>query len=247
MYVGKSLLYQLVLVMPGNSSTFMATPFVAAETTTETCVLCESVPLLPPIVTVYVPAAADFVVVNVSVELPEVEIELGEKLPPTPAGNPETPSSTDPVKPFCAATVAVNVVDLPAVTDCDDGAAVIVKSPLNVTAFTFTLTVVLCASVPLVPVIVSVYVPAAVEVVVETFSVQLPDPVIDPGLQLASMPAGMPLSTSPTVPENPFEPATLTVKLVLFPAVMVCEEGAAEIEKSGGGLLAETVTLTVVL
>ena len=79
------------------------------------------------------------------------------------------------------------------------------------------------------------------------FKVQLPDPVIDAGLQLASMPAGIPLSTNPTVPENPFDAATLTVKLVLLPAVMVCEEGAAEIEKSGGGLFAETVTLTVVL
>jgi hypothetical protein len=95
-------------------------------------------------------------VVSVSVELPEVEIELGEKLPPTPAGNPETPSSTEPVKPFCAVTLAVKVVDFPAVTDCDEGAAVIVKSPFNVTAFTFTLTVVLCVSVPLVPVMVSV-------------------------------------------------------------------------------------------
>ena len=57
--------------------------------------------------------------------------------------------------------------------------------------------------------------------VVEIFRVQEPDPVIDDGLQLASIPAGMPLSTSPTVPLNPFEPATETVKLVLFPPVMV--------------------------
>lgn len=76
---------------------------------------------------------------------------------------------------------------------------------------------------------------------------QLPDPLIVAGLQLANMPAGIPLSTRATVPVNPFCAATVTVKLVLPPAVIVCEPGDAEIVKFGGGLLALTVTLTVVL
>ena len=93
---------------------------------------------------------------SVSVELPDAEIELGEKLPLTPVGNPDAASATVPVKPPCALTVAVNVVDFPAATDFDDGDAVRVKSGFSVTAFTFTLTLVLCVSEPLVPVMVSV-------------------------------------------------------------------------------------------
>jgi hypothetical protein len=83
--------------------------------------------------------------------------------------------------------------------------------------------------------------------VVETLSVQLLVPEIDDGLQLASMPAGMPLSANPTVPVKPLSASTDTVKLALFPAVMVCELGVAEIEKSGAGALPVTVTVIVAL
>ena len=79
----------------------------------------------------------------------------------------------------------------------------------------------------------------------ETFSEQLPAPVIDDGLQLTDIPAGIPLSTRATVPVNPLMALVLMIKLVLFPAVRVCELGEAEIEKSGGGLFCVTVTLTV--
>jgi len=93
---------------------------------------------------------------------------------------------------------------------------------------------------------VRVYVPAAVEDVVEMFSVQVPELLIDEGLQLAGMPAGIPLSTSATAPVNPFDAPTLTEKLVLLPAVTVCELGDAFSEKSGGGLLVNVMP-TVVL
>jgi len=83
--------------------------------------------------------------------------------------------------------------------------------------------------------------------VVETLSAQLPVPVIDEGLQLASMPAGIPLSARPTVPVNPVSAAMLTVNVALLPAVKVCEVGEVEIEKSGGGLFVLNTTLTVVL
>jgi hypothetical protein len=83
--------------------------------------------------------------------------------------------------------------------------------------------------------------------VVETLSAQLPVPVIDAGLQLTCMPAGIPLSARPTVPVNPPIAAMLTVKVVLLPAVRVCELGEVEIEKSGGGLFVLNTTLTVVL
>ena len=61
------------------------------------------------------------------------------------------------------------------------------------------------------------------------------------------MPAGIPLSASATVPLKPLMAETVTAKLVLLPAVIDCEAGEAEIEKSGGGADGLTVTLTVVL
>jgi hypothetical protein len=80
-----------------------------------------------------------------------------------------------------------------------------------------------------------------VEDVVVTFSVQLPDAEIEDGVQLASMPAGNTLSTSPTVPVNPLIAAIVIVKVVLLPAITLCEFGAAEIEKSARLTAPETV------
>lgn len=71
--------------------------------------------------------------------------------------------------------------------------------------------------------------------------------LIDVGLKFADMPLGSPLAVSETDPVKPFRAPTVTVKLVPFPAEIDCELGDAEIEKSGGGLFAVTVTLTVVL
>jgi len=94
-------------------------------------------------VRVYVPATADDVDVRVSVELPDVVMEAGAKAAVTPVGRPVADNATVPVKPFCAATLAVNVVDLPAMTACELGDAESVKSAVTVVAFTVTLTVVL--------------------------------------------------------------------------------------------------------
>ncbi len=105
----------------------------------------------------------------------------------------------------------------------------------------------LWVSVPLVPVMLILYVPLTVELVVDIFRVQLPEPVIDDGLQLTSIPAGIPLSTRPTVPLNPFIAETLTVKVVLLPAVIVCELGEADIEKSAVEVATVTTIVTFVV
>ena len=65
-------------------------------------------------------------------------------------------------------------------------------------------TVVECDRVPLVPVIVSVYVPAAVVVAVETISAQVLGFTADAGMKLAVAPAGNPLTFRLTVSVNPF-------------------------------------------
>jgi hypothetical protein len=77
--------------------------------------------------------------VRVRVELPEVVIEAGAKLAVTPEGIPDADNATLPVKPFCAETLAVKVVEFPAVTDCALGLAENVKSGVSVMEFTLTL------------------------------------------------------------------------------------------------------------
>jgi hypothetical protein len=77
--------------------------------------------------------------------------------------------------------------------------------------FTTRVTVVECTSVPAVPVMVSVYVPAGVEVLVVTVIVELPDTATEPGLKLAVAPVGSPLALNVTVPLNPPDGVTVAV------------------------------------
>lgn len=74
--------------------------------------------------------------------------------------------------------------------------------------------------------------PAAVDVVVLTVSVELPDPTTDVGLKLAEAPVGNPLTLKLTVPLNPPDPASLTEYVVPAPAVTVWLAGEAATLKS---------------
>ncbi len=98
----------------------------------------------------------------------------------------------------------------PAVTVCELGVAEIVKFGVA-TAFTTSDTVVECTRLPLVPVMVSVEVPAGVEELVETESVELPEPATEVGLKLPVAPFGNPLTLNVTVPVKPFTADTLVV------------------------------------
>jgi len=71
-------------------------------------------------------------------------------------------------------------------------------------------TVAVCATAPLVPVIVNVELPAVTPTVV-TVSVELPVPVTDPALNVPFDPAGSPLTLKFTAPLNPFNAPTFTV------------------------------------
>ena len=55
------------------------------------------------------------------------------------------------------------------------------------------------------------------------------------GLKLAFTPGGRPLALKLTLPENPFVPVTVTLYVVLPPAVTVREVGDGLKEKSGEG------------
>ena len=61
------------------------------------------------------------------------------------------------------------------------------------------------------PVIVNVGLPIGVLVVVVTFSVALPEPVTDVGLNNPEAPAGSPLTLSATLPVKPLSAPTFTV------------------------------------
>jgi hypothetical protein len=76
-------------------------------TTRDAEAVCLSLPLVPVAVVVELPPWAPLAAVIVNVEVPEPTIEVGLKLPVTPAGRPDTPRLTAPVKPLTAATVTV--------------------------------------------------------------------------------------------------------------------------------------------
>jgi hypothetical protein len=86
------------------------------------------------------------------------------------------------------------------------GVAEIEKSPL-----TTKVAVTVRTRGPLVPRIVSVYVPGGVAAVVDTLIVVDPDVVTVGGLNVAVAPEGRPVTLNATVPVNPFTGATVAV------------------------------------
>jgi hypothetical protein len=177
-------------------------------TTSVTVAECVRVPLVPVIVRVYVPAGVVDAVETVSVALPEPETDAGLKLAEAPVGNPPTDRLAVPVKPFTALIDVVYVALLPCATVCELGVAEMLKSD---GPCTINVTVPVCVRVPLVPVIVSVYVPAGVVVAVVTDNVELPEPETDVGLRLAVAPVGNPLTLRFTVSVKPFSALSVVV------------------------------------
>jgi hypothetical protein len=94
---------------------------------------------------------------------------------------------------------------------------------------------VVCVAEEPVPVIVTEYVPAGVELEVEIVSVDEPPLVTDAGENDAVAPLGRPLALSETVWADPDVVAVETVALVPDPAVTVADDGLTEIEKLFAG------------
>src|SRR6267143_4156770 len=88
---------------------------------------------------------------------------------------------------------------------------------------------------PLVHVIVSVYIPGGLVIAGLTVSVEEPEPVTKGLLKEAVASEGNPDTLKLTVPEKPFTEETVTEKLVLVVCTTICEEGVAEMLKSGAG------------
>jgi hypothetical protein len=69
--------------------------------------VCVNEPLTPVTVIVELPMGVLIVVVIVSVEVPDVEIDAGEKAPLAPTGRPANVKFTAPVKPLSAPTATL--------------------------------------------------------------------------------------------------------------------------------------------
>jgi len=99
--------------------------------------------------------------------------------------------------------------------------------------------------------IVSVYVPGEVDVLVDTASVDDPEPGTEPGVNDAVAPAGSPRTLRLTAPANPLIGDTVVAYEALLPGRTVLEPGVAESEKSPtvivrvtGALAAPAVSVT---
>jgi hypothetical protein len=191
---------------------------------------CVRDPLVPVTVSVELPGGVLPVVLIVRVDVPEPVTDVGLNDAVAPAGNPLAPRVTAALNPFRAMTETVQVALPPGAIVCDEGATETEKSAV---ALTTRVTVEVCVSDPLVPVIVSVELPGGVLPVVVIVRVDAPEPVTDAGLNEAVAPVGKPLALRFTVDVKPFRAPTVTVYVVVPPAVTVWEAGLAPMEKSG--------------
>jgi hypothetical protein len=224
----------------------MATPFptnwmliglpdvLDVVTTSVTVAVCVSEPLVPVIVSVGLPIGVLLVVVTVSVEDPAPVTDVGENDAVAPVGSPlVTLKLTAPPNPFSTPRFTVYVVLPPAATVCVPGVADIVKSGAN----TVKATVAVWVTAPLVPVIVSVGLPAGVLPAVVIVKIELPGALREAGANVAVAPVGRPLALRLTDPVNPLMAPTLTVYVVLPPALTVWVLGVADTVKSGLGTI----------
>lgn len=156
------------------------------------------------------PVAAVLAAVKVRVLAPVVD--AGLKFALTPAGNPLALRATALLNPPTEVTVTALVPVAPCVT-----VAFVAEREKSgfCAAVTVKLTLVLCVSVPLAPLMVTFVVPVAA--VLEAVKVRLLVPAVDTGLKLTVTPAGRPLALRATLPENPPKGVTLTVLLALPP------------------------------
>ena len=97
----------------------------------------------------------------------------------------------------------------------------------------------------LVPVIVSVYVPALAPLAVLILRVDVPEPVTDGGVNLAVLPLGRPVTVRVTVELNPFKAVTVTV-VDVEPARFTVRfvELTAKLKSPGGAGGAVTTSVT---
>jgi hypothetical protein len=78
-----------------------------ALTVRTTLAECDKLPLMPVTLSVLLPLGVELAVATVSVEEPELLMEVGLKLALAPEGKPPALRATVPVNPFCGVAVTV--------------------------------------------------------------------------------------------------------------------------------------------
>jgi hypothetical protein len=186
------------------------------------------------IVTVYVPAGVVLDVVIVSVDDVPAVTDAGESDADAPDGSPLAVRATDWAEPEVTAVATVALVPAPAVTLPAVGLTESEKS-FVATLLTVRLSVAVCDPLAPAPVIVTLYVPAAVDE--PTFSVSVEDApaVTEDGENDAVAPLGKPLALSETDCALPDVTAVETVAVPLDPAATLTDVGLTATEKSFAG------------
>lgn len=189
------------------------------------CVLV-SPPPVAVTVTVVLPAVtapAAPVKVNMLLPLPGDAMLAGENAAVTPFGNPVTVRATAALKLLCPAVVKVRVAGVPAVSVLEVALGVSVK--LGVV--TVSAIVAVCATPPLVPVIVMVELPAAAPLLAEIVAVTPAVAVsVDEENEIVT-PVGAPLAESVTGELKPFAAANVSLTVFDDPVPTVKLEDAA--------------------
>jgi len=172
-------------------------------TTSVTVVVCDRAPLAPVIVTTELLTGVADVLVTVSVDVPVAGFGLNAAA--APAGSPLALSVTGPLKPEIGVTDTAYVLDAPWAIVRLAGLAESAKSGVETTS----VTVVVCVTAPLAPVIVRTELPLAVDA--DVWIVIVDAPAVGFGLKEEDAPAGRPEALSVTLPLKPPVGVTLTV------------------------------------
>ena len=183
-------------------------------------------PEVPVMVTVDVPSVAVALALRVSTLVPVVGLVANRAV--TPLGKPVAARVTLPVNPPAPATVIVSVALLPCPTDRVGGEAESVNPGLA----TVRAMVVDAASVPEVPAMVTLDVPAAAVLLAVKVSVLLAVAGLVPNA--AVTPLGRPDAARVTAPVNPPRSVTVMVSLPRPPWAIERAGAEAESVKAGG-------------
>ena len=204
-------------------------PLDPPVTVSETDVVCVTPPPVPVTVIVYEPVAVVDATVIVIVEEPEPGAGMDDGLKPTvtPEGWPLALSAIAELKPPETLVEIEDVPLLPCTTVTELGDAEIVKLGLPA-AVTVSDTEVVSTVLPDVPVTVIAYVPVAVVEATLMFMVEVPAPVMEPGLKVTVTPLGCPLADSEMVPLKPPVTVLVMVELPELPCTTVTELGEAD-------------------
>lgn len=194
-----------------------------------TVVVCVNPPPVPVIVIVCLPSLAFSPTETVMVEVPApgAAMELGLKVTFWALPSPVADKAIAPLKPPEIVVVMVEVPELPLATVIVVGDALIVKLA-PACEVTVSVTVVVSVVLPEVPVTVMGYVPVAAVAATLIVMVEVPVPVIEPGLKPTVTPVGWPLADKVTAESNPPVTVLVMVEVPEAPCTIETELGEAE-------------------